>query len=100
MTPQRILLIQGHPDAVTSHLGHALADAYAHGAESVGHVVRRAEVAKLDFPLLRSQQKTLLRMRRPEAPGQESSRTWRNASRTARRASINWSTPSPVSADT
>lgn len=56
MTAQRILLIQGHPDTVTSHLGHALADAYAQGAESVGHVVRRTEVAALDFPLLRSQQ--------------------------------------------
>ena len=56
MTPQRILLIQGHPDAVTPHLGHALADAYAHGAESAGHAVRRVPVAQLDFPLLRSQQ--------------------------------------------
>ncbi len=56
MTPQRILLIQGHPDAVTRHLGHALADAYAHGAESAGHEVRRVPVAQLDFPLLRSQQ--------------------------------------------
>lgn len=56
MTNQRILLIQGHPDAVTSHLCHALADAYAQGAESAGHEVRRVPVAQLDFPLLRSQQ--------------------------------------------
>jgi putative NADPH-quinone reductase len=56
MTPQRILLIQGHPDAVTPHLCHALADAYAQGAESAGHTVRRVPVALLDFPLLRSQQ--------------------------------------------
>ncbi|MDP1999816.1 MAG: NAD(P)H-dependent oxidoreductase [Rhodoferax sp.] len=56
MTPQRILLIQGHPDAVTSHLCHALADAYTQGAESAGHEVRRVPVALLDFPLLRSQQ--------------------------------------------
>ena len=56
MTPQRILLIQGHPDAVTPHFCHALADAYAQGAESAGHAVRRVPVALLDFPLLRSQQ--------------------------------------------
>ena len=56
MTPRRILLIQGHPDAVTRHFGHALEDAYAHGAESAGHEVRRVPVARLDFPLLRSQQ--------------------------------------------
>ena len=56
MAAQRIVLIQGHPDAVTRHLGHALEDAYAHGAESAGHEVRRVAVAQLDFPLLRSQQ--------------------------------------------
>ncbi|WP_114973936.1 NAD(P)H-dependent oxidoreductase [Rhodoferax ferrireducens] len=56
MAAQRIVLIQGHPDAVTRHLGHALEDAYAHGAEAAGHEVRRIAVAQLDFPLLRSQQ--------------------------------------------
>ena len=56
METQRILLIQGHPDAVTRHLGHALEDAYADGAEAAGHEVRRVPVAQLDFPLLRSQQ--------------------------------------------
>lgn len=54
MTAQRILLIQGHPDAVTPHLCHALADAYSQGAETAGHTVRRVSVAQLDFPLLRS----------------------------------------------
>lgn len=52
---KRILLIQGHPDALLRHLGHALEDAYADGALKAGHEVRRVEVAKLDFPLLRSQ---------------------------------------------
>ncbi len=52
---QRILIIQGHPDAGADHLGHALATAYAEGAESGGHAVRWTHVAKLDFPLLRSQ---------------------------------------------
>lgn len=56
MAAQRILLIQGHPDAVTRHLGHALEDAYAQGAQTAGHEVRRVQVAQLDFPLLRSQQ--------------------------------------------
>lgn len=52
---QRILLIQGHPDASAPHFCHALANAYAEGAEAAGHSVRRVEVAELDFPLLRSQ---------------------------------------------
>ncbi|MES2977044.1 MAG: NAD(P)H-dependent oxidoreductase [Pseudomonadota bacterium] len=55
MAGKRILLIQGHPDASAVHLGHALADAYAKGAAAAGHEVRRVEVARLDFPLLRSQ---------------------------------------------
>lgn len=53
--PARILIIEGHPDAGTAHLGHALADAYAEGAAKAGHNVRRLAVAKLDFPLLMSQ---------------------------------------------
>jgi putative NADPH-quinone reductase len=32
-----------------------MADAYAEGAAAAGHEVRRIEVAKLDFPLLRTQ---------------------------------------------
>jgi putative NADPH-quinone reductase len=53
--PQRILIIQGHPDPAGGHFGHALADAYAEGAASAGHELRRCEVAQLDFPLLRTQ---------------------------------------------
>ena len=56
MAGQRILLIQGHPDAVAPHLCHTLAEAYAEGAQAAGHEVRWTDVAKLDFPLLRSQQ--------------------------------------------
>ena len=52
----RILIIQGHPDASIPHLGHALEEAYAAGAVSAGHEVRRVNVAKLEFPLLRSEQ--------------------------------------------
>ena len=51
---RRILILQGHPDTTRPHLCHALADAYAAGAESAGHAVRRLDVGALDFPLLRS----------------------------------------------
>lgn len=53
--PCNILILQGHPDAGSRHLCHALADAYAAGAEQGGHEVRRVEIATLDVPLLRSQ---------------------------------------------
>lgn len=52
---KRIAIIQGHPDAQGQHLLHAMADAYAGAATAAGHQVRRVEVAKLDFPLLRTQ---------------------------------------------
>ena len=55
MTSKHLLLIQGHPDAATPHLCHALAAAYATGAQEAGHRVRSLNVAELDFPLLRSQ---------------------------------------------
>ncbi|MGV3571136.1 MAG: NAD(P)H-dependent oxidoreductase [Ramlibacter sp.] len=51
----RILLVQGHPDASAPHLCHALAQAYAEGAREAGHEVRTIDVARLEFPLLRSQ---------------------------------------------
>jgi putative NADPH-quinone reductase len=51
----RILIIQGHPDASARHFGHALAEAYAEGAREGGHELRTVEVARLEFPLLRSQ---------------------------------------------
>ncbi|OGA99730.1 MAG: dehydrogenase [Burkholderiales bacterium RIFCSPHIGHO2_12_FULL_61_11] len=56
MPVQRILLIQGHPDATRHHLCHLLEDAYASGALSAGLELRRVYVAALDFPLLRSQE--------------------------------------------
>ena len=52
----RILILQGHPDAGVAHLCHALAEAYAGGAREAGHELRQLDVARLDFPLLRSQQ--------------------------------------------
>lgn len=56
MTPENILILQGHPDTNARHLGHALADAYAQGARAAGHEVRTIDIAALDFPLLRSQE--------------------------------------------
>lgn len=53
---KRIVLIQGHPDSAPQHLCDALAQAYAKGAINAGHQVRQITVAKLDFPLLRSQE--------------------------------------------
>lgn len=55
MTSKNVLLIQGHPDASTRHLCHALAAAYASGAQEAGHSVRSLNVAELEFALLRSQ---------------------------------------------
>ncbi|MFN3389424.1 MAG: NAD(P)H-dependent oxidoreductase [Allosphingosinicella sp.] len=51
----RIAIVDGHPDADRARYVHALADSYAAGAASAGHEVRRIDVARLDFPLLRSQ---------------------------------------------
>lgn len=52
---KRIAIIQGHPDPAGNHLLNAMADAYAQAAIESGHEVRRIEVAKLEFPLLRTQ---------------------------------------------
>lgn len=52
---KRILIIQGHPDPAGGRFCHALADAYATGAESGGHEVRRIAIAELTMQPLRSQ---------------------------------------------
>lgn len=51
---KRIAIIQGHPDNLLPHFGHALAAAYEEGARAGGHEIRRLEVAGLDLPPLRS----------------------------------------------
>ena len=53
--PRRLAIVQGHPDPAGNRLCHALADAYAEGAAATGHQVMRIEVARLDFPILRTQ---------------------------------------------
>jgi len=52
--PQRILVIQGHPDPLGGRLCHTLAGAYMDGAKAAGRDVRLLDVARLEFPLLRS----------------------------------------------
>jgi len=51
---RRILVVQGHPDPAGGHFCHALADAYASAARAAGHAVESVDVARLDFPLLRT----------------------------------------------
>lgn len=51
---RRILVIDGHPDATAAHYIHALADAYESGARQGGNEVKRIDVARLDFGVLRS----------------------------------------------
>lgn len=53
---RRIAVIQGHPDPRGGRFGHALANAYAAGAQEGGHDVRFIDVAGLDFPLVRMQE--------------------------------------------
>ncbi len=52
--PQRMLIIQGHPDPNGTTFCHALADAYAEGALSAHAAIHRTEVARISFPLLRT----------------------------------------------
>jgi len=52
---RRVAIIQGHPDPGGNRFCHALADAYATGARGGGHEVRLIDVARLAFPVLRTQ---------------------------------------------
>ncbi|AZO21849.1 MULTISPECIES: NAD(P)H-dependent oxidoreductase [unclassified Mesorhizobium] len=53
---RRILIVIGHPDPSPERLCRALAAAYAEGAQRAGHVVRKIDLAALEFPLLRTTQ--------------------------------------------
>ncbi|MBL8172809.1 MAG: NAD(P)H-dependent oxidoreductase, partial [Acidobacteria bacterium] len=44
---RQIVILQGHPDPQGGHYDHALADAYAQGAQQAGHQVSQIEIAKL-----------------------------------------------------
>jgi putative NADPH-quinone reductase len=50
---KRITIIDGHPDPSEAHLNHALADKYVQQARASGNEVRRIDVGRIDFPLLR-----------------------------------------------
>jgi putative NADPH-quinone reductase len=52
---RNIVIIDGHPDPEPGRYCHALAEAYAAGAEAGGHSVRRFAIATLDVSFLRSQ---------------------------------------------
>ncbi|HEU4487088.1 MAG TPA: NAD(P)H-dependent oxidoreductase [Povalibacter sp.] len=49
---RHVLIIDGHPDPREARLNHALAAAYAHGAQLAGHEVRHIAVGQLKLPLL------------------------------------------------
>ena len=51
--PRTVCIIQGHPDATSKHLCHAIADAYADGARAVRAEVRRIDLGNMVIPLLR-----------------------------------------------
>lgn len=53
---KHLLIIQGHPDPDGKRFGHALSAAYAEGARQGEHEVRLIDVAKLDFPILRTKE--------------------------------------------
>ncbi|MES2834548.1 MAG: NAD(P)H-dependent oxidoreductase [Pseudomonadota bacterium] len=46
---RRITIIDGHPDPDSARLCHALADAYAAGAQKAGHQIHRIDLSDLDF---------------------------------------------------
>jgi putative NADPH-quinone reductase len=51
--PKNVCVLQGHPHPTGAHYCHALADAYAAGAQEAGHEVSRFDIGAMDFPLLR-----------------------------------------------
>src|SRR6266436_7293769 len=53
---RRAAIIQDHPDPSGNRLCHGLADDYAEGAAVAGDELTRIEVARLDFPILRTQE--------------------------------------------
>jgi putative NADPH-quinone reductase len=52
---KNIVIIQGHPDPQGNRFCHALAEAYFKGAESKGHHLKLIDIARIDYPTLRTQ---------------------------------------------
>lgn len=53
-TSRRIVVIVGHPDPEPNRLCRALAETYSQGARSAGHEIETIDIARLDFPFLRT----------------------------------------------
>jgi putative NADPH-quinone reductase len=51
---KRITIIQGHPDPDEARFGYTIGWTYEEGAIEAGHEVRTIDVARLDFPLIRT----------------------------------------------
>lgn len=51
---KHIAIIQGHPDETNERFCRVFAETYARSARVAGHTVDIVDVARLDFPLLRS----------------------------------------------
>ena len=52
----RIIIIQGHPDPSDHRFCRALARAYAQGAEEAGCEVKVLDVARVEFPMMRTRE--------------------------------------------
>ncbi|MGZ5907772.1 MAG: NAD(P)H-dependent oxidoreductase [Reyranella sp.] len=75
---RNILVLNGHPDAASKGLCHALAEAYAAGAREAGHDVRRLDVGALDLTFLRTQAEFETGMPSPAIAAAQESIRWAN----------------------
>src|SRR5579863_126637 len=50
----KIAIVVGHPDPSEERLNRALADSYAQASVQAGNEVRRIDVARLEFPVIRT----------------------------------------------
>ena len=53
---KRIAIIQGHPDPRYDRFCHALEASYVQGAKEGGNEIKLIQVAKIDFPILRTKE--------------------------------------------
>ena len=75
---RNILILNGHPDPASKGLCHALAEAYAEEATDAGHIVRRLDIAALQFGLLRSQAEFDRKADAPAIVGAQEALMWAN----------------------
>ena len=74
--PKHIVIIQGHPDPSEERFCHALAESYEAGAKQAGHEVRQITIARLDFPLLRTQEDFMSGSPPPEITAAQQDIAW------------------------